>query len=353
MLAGFGEKPRPVLFCRKEAEISSLGKRSALYLMLAILCTGCAVGLGVIWLLRSQVLNRIRLLQADLRKVQNDSGASRLLALPGQDEVSELALSINRTLSSLLETEAALRRQEEAVQQSQRIQSLGVLAAGVAHEINNPLHSLQLNLGVFRRMMKDGTSGLPGETEEILGDLEQEVRNIAGIVSRMRDLARPAGSDDVAPLELNSAVGEALSVVRAQMASHAIAMEEDFASDLPGIMASGHDLKQAIINLIANARQALDQQKGGRIVVRTADCDGAICLQVEDNGPGLPANPDRVFDPFFSTKEVGEGMGMGLAVIYNQVTRWGGKIEAASGALGGACFTISFRKADDEDPAGG
>ncbi|MBW3570288.1 MAG: HAMP domain-containing protein [Gemmatimonadetes bacterium] len=285
--------------------------------------------------------------------------------LENQEKLAENVRSLDETNRRLLATQRDLVEAE-------KLASIGRLAAGVAHEVGNPLGALLGYAAVLRRR---------GVDPELASGVEGEARRIDRIVRGLLDYARPAPADR-APLDVNAAVRSALDVLHAQGALEGVQVALELAGELPPLQGAPHLLEQAFINLLDNARRAMDghgfitvatrlvrYQSGARIPTRRADDPPGITyahlrrprvtsvrdphriepgtetvqVTVADSGPGIPPEHiDKVFDPFFTTRAPGEGTGLGLAIVASTVADLGGRIEASSGAGGGAVFTLSL-----------
>jgi signal transduction histidine kinase len=203
-------------------------------------------------------------------------------------------------------------RAEHLRHRSQRLESLGVLAAGIAHEINNPLAFVRGNLAHDR---------------------------ISRIVDATRRLSREPGAarDSV---DLNAVVDEALQMA-ALHSNRGVEIEARLTSSQPHVQGSAAQLGQVILNLLINAKQAAGSLNAGRIRLETDLRDGWVEVQVHDDGPGVsPELRERIFDPFYTTKGPDEGTGLGLAIAFDIAEDHGGVLDVGESALGGACFTL-------------
>ena len=246
--------------------------------------------------------------------------------------------------------EAAQRR----LYQQDKLASIGQLAAGVAHEINNPIGFVGSNLNtarryldVLERALKQETAGaMPsadGDSKETLEDFRallseslDGIARVARIVADLKDFSHVDGSED-ALADINEGVRSALNVAASAVTNRAD-VETAFAP-LPLLRCRPGLLNQVFLNLIVNAAQAMDRR--GIIRIGTALVDGAIHVTVSDTGSGIP--PDvlpRIFDPFFTTKDVGQGTGLGLTVSHDIVKSHGGAIEVAGEVGVGTTVTV-------------
>ncbi len=240
------------------------------------------------------------------------------------------------------------RRMLARMQQSEKLATVGKLAAGLAHEMNNPLGVIKC----YAELIKASLTG-PQERE----DLEVIVRHATQAQNVLQDLlnfARPKRAS-IAPLNLWDVVEASAKVFQVQAENRGLAISVENGEDLPPIAANLQSLEQILTNLLNNAMDALENLDGqGRVTIRTAfdPKREEIMLQVADNGPGiLPEQLGRIFDPFFTTKEVGKGTGLGLAVVYGLVQEAGGRIEVTG--HDGAVFTMHFPVAGNGEAPGG
>ena len=240
------------------------------------------------------------------------------------------------------------RRYERLRLQTQRLEGLGVLAAGIAHEINNPLAFVRANLAHLGRLTEEiekvgdapeAREGALAELREVVRESAAGVDRITTIVDTTRRLSRQAPAA-FGPVDLNAVVTEALQVAGLRADSD-LAVEVHLDPALPSVRGSAERLSQVALNLLVNARQAVAGVAEGRVLVETASTPEGAELRVHDNGPGLPhALRERIFDPFFTTKPPDEGMGLGLAIAFEIVSQHSGTIEAGPSRTGGACFTV-------------
>ncbi len=226
---------------------------------------------------------------------------------------------------------------EEKIFQAEKLASISMLSAGMAHEINNPLGSILTNV---QNLIDDESSA---ERRVSLKWIEQETRRIARIVQELLNFAatdsgRAAGSD------VNQVVREVIGLVSRSLAREArIRIDTRLAKDLPETVVSTDELKQVVINLLSNSVQAIDGP--GRILISTRRVNGSgrVALSIADTGGGIPKEiVPRIFDPFFTTKANGEGTGLGLSVVYGIVTKYNGAIDVKSREGRGARFSLSL-----------
>lgn len=225
------------------------------------------------------------------------------------------------------------KRMIARLQRAEKLSAVGQLAAGLAHEINNPLGVIQCYTDILMSEIS------AGQSRSDLDVIARHTRQAQGILQNLLNFARPRTSVS-ATCCLKTVVTNMADVFRLQAAGKDTEITLDLADDLPDMRGDGASLEQIVTNLWLNAFDAVPSQ-GGQIRIKTGPGDscGELLLQVADNGPGI-ANEDleHIFDPFFTTKDVGQGSGLGLAVVYGLVEELGGKIEVET--CKGAIFSV-------------
>lgn len=251
-------------------------------------------------------------------------------------EERKLIDAVAREVSLFVERQEAVRetaRLGEQLRHADRLATIGQLAAGVAHEVNEPLGII---LGFAQLAQK--APGLPGQAATDIGHVVQSALHAREVVSKLMLFARQKPPTK-SRVDLNELVTDGLYILGARCSKAGIELVRELAPALPTITADAAQLNQVLVNLVVNAIQALPS--GGRIVIRT-DCRGSsVVLTVEDNGTGMTSEVmDRVFEPFFTTKPVGEGTGLGLSVVHGIVTGHGGSISVWSEPGRGTRFEV-------------
>jgi signal transduction histidine kinase len=242
----------------------------------------------------------------------------------------------------------AEKKHSEAVQlteQSARLASVGVMAAGITHEINQPLNAIKVTADSIQYWHKRNPGKLPEPFIEQLKSISKSVYRIVEIIQHMRTFWIQPNFPKISLINLNQAVKNALSLTRQQLTAHHI--EHQFVSKSNPVPVKGNliHFEQIVLNLISNAIHSLDETaKDDKLIqLTTASVNGFATLTIQDNGTGLPAdNIDRLFNPFFSTKNSGEGMGLGLAIVKNYIDKYNGNITVNNNQKGGATFIIRF-----------
>lgn len=227
------------------------------------------------------------------------------------------------------------KRAQEALIQSEKLATTGRLAASLAHEINNPLQTVLGCLGLAEEAMEEDDD----EVETYVAMAHEELKRAAKIVSRLRDLSRPSDSETGQPTDVNSLVDDVLKVSRKDLKNNQIRVQRRLQEDLPKPVLMPDRMKQVFLNLVLNARDAMSG--GGELTVATAydATDDEVIVSFRDQGPGIPSEiRDRLFDPFFSTKS--DGTGLGLFVSRNIVQEQDGRIDVQSTVGHGSTFKV-------------
>ena len=237
----------------------------------------------------------------------------------------------------VLEDVTARVRLEEQLQQREKLSSIGLLAAGVAHEINTPLTGVSSYTQMLLGMLAD-----TDPKHALLQKIRRQTDRATGIVNNLLNFSRTGGVTDFAEVDLNRVLDDTLQLLEPQLRHSRIELEREYARDLPRVHGNPGKLQQVFTNLLLNARDAIPD--GGRVTLRTAaDERDSVTVEVADTGIGIaPENVARIYDPFFTTKGVGRGTGLGLAVSYGIVQEHSGHISVESEPGRGTTFRITL-----------
>jgi len=290
------------------------------------------------------------------RAARRVAEGARQLEAPrqGARELLELGTSLEQMTAKLVSEEEALRtkvaeveryaadlaRAQERLVRSERLASVGRLAAGLAHEIGNPIAAI---LGFEELLLLGGLE--PAEERDFLERMKRETERIHRILRDLLDFARPAvhrrKEEPEAAGDVREAIDDVLALVKPQKAFRDVEVRAEVAPDLPQVTLSHQRIVQVVLNVVLNAADAAPR---GRVTLRAArGAASAVRIEIEDNGPGIaPEVKDRLFEPFVTTKPVGEGTGLGLAVCRGLVEAVGGTIGVEDGAEGGARFVVEL-----------
>jgi signal transduction histidine kinase len=233
-----------------------------------------------------------------------------------------------------------LRLFQAQMVQSEKLVSLGQLAAGAAHEINNPLTGV---IGYSDLLIDDGS--LSDRQKAIAEKIRILARRIKTLVSSLLSFARQVPTEK-AELDLHHVVSSALHLSNLDLRGTQITVENLVGESLSPIVGDANQILQVFFNLISNAVDALEEVGGGKLVIHGSEFDGKVVLEFADTGPGIKS-PGQVFDPFFTTKPVGKGTGLGLSICYGIVQEHRGHIECFNRPEGGATFRVGFPTASN------
>jgi len=275
--------------------------------------------------------------------------------LAGLASVAVAFLLGRKTVSAISEAEQRTQMISQQMVETGKLASVGELAAGIAHEINNPVAIMVEEAGWIGDILEDDDWGTPENLQEFQRALQQiktQGTRCKQITHKLLSFARKTDerTQEVDP----RALVEETVAVSAQRAKYAnVEMSTVFEPDLPTIRASLSELQQVLLNLINNALDAM-WPNGGTLEIAVKHLDDDLWIHVSDSGPGIPeANLERIFDPFFTTKPVGKGTGLGLSICYGIVTRMGGEIDASSEIGSGTEFRIRLPIEREETEADG
>ncbi|MDP6775357.1 MAG: ATP-binding protein [Candidatus Latescibacteria bacterium] len=274
------------------------------------------------------------------------------VVVSGEDEVLAIARDVtDQKLAEEARTwaEQELEEQKALSMRGDRLRSLGEMAAGIAHELNQPLVGVRGLAEHVLIAMERGWDLSRGKLEDRLRRIVDQADRMVHIIQHVRMFAREAGKKEVSPVEINDVVRSGMDMLDAQFKSHGVHLRAELADGLPCVLANPFSLEEVLINLLNNSRDAVEERLGekgesqdGRVVVRTRASSGdRIEIEVEDNGTGIPEEAvARVFDPFFTTKDPDRGTGLGLSVSRSIVEEFGGTIGIGPAAGRGTSATI-------------
>lgn len=290
----------------------------------------------------------------DLRRTMS---IAVLISILGAAGIVMLVLfQSRRMVSHVAKADLAKAKMDQQVVEAGRLASIGELAAGIAHEINNPVAIMVEEAGWLEDLMEDGKYG-EEELAEFRRSLDQiglQGQRCKEITHKLLHFARRTDSR-LQPVQLNDVARELVSLCLQRAKYSKVALETSLETDLPMITASPSEMQQVILNLINNALDALSKEGGTiRIATRTIERDGktGVVLKVADDGPGIPeANLIKIFDPFFTTKPVGKGTGLGLSICYGIIRKLGGEITVESEVNKGTTFRIFIPRTQSDQPA--
>jgi len=224
---------------------------------------------------------------------------------------------------------------ETQLRQSDRLASVGLLAAGVAHEVNTPLAGISSYVQMLQRKLPDSDPRRP-----ILEKIEKQTFRASSIVNNLLNFSRQQTSE-MRPVDINVVVSETLTLAELPLSKRRVRVETTLDAALPSVWGDAGKLQQVLMNLVLNARDSMPS--GGDLNISTARQNGEIVLEVTDTGAGIPKDQiHKIYDPFFSTKGTGKGTGLGLSVTYGIIQEHRGTITVRSEAGSGTCFRVAL-----------
>ncbi len=316
---------------------------STQFLLVAVSLIGILLGTAVIWYLVREVTEPLRQLR-DSAEAVGRGDFSRRVSVASNDECGKLATVFNQmtenlqqSRSQLEETVETLKTTQAQLVQSEKLSGIGQFVAGVAHELNNPLTSV---MGFSELLMQRGEE--VGQ-KNYLSLIHKSAQRCQKVVQSLLSFARRHQPERKIS-DVNELVQNALEFLAYQMRTSNIETVTRLDLKLPKLLIDPHQVQQVLLNIINNARQAIEgTQRPGKITIGTELAGDAICIRIQDNGPGIPEeNLSKVFDPFFTTKDVGQGTGLGLSLCYGIIKEHGGTISVRSRKGEGATFTIEL-----------
>lgn len=315
---------------------ASIVRSKRIFLFYLLLDVVLMLGLGIFLINRLAVRPVRNLARATERVAEGDLSAR--VRVTGSSEISSLVISFNRMVERLREAQENLLKSQQQMVQSEKLASVGRMAAGLAHELGNPLSAL---LGYADILLKN--QGLGPEERELVTRLRNEGLRIDRTIRGMLEFARPAAVE-LKELAVNEVLSQAVELVRGRK----LAREIDFQVFLaPGELRAQGDpgrLEQVLVNLILNAVDAIHEKAvPGWIRLETRASAGPVEISISDSGVGIgPGDLNKIFDPFYTTKTQDKGTGLGLAVSLQLIRSMGGNIRVESRPGEGSVFTISL-----------
>jgi len=261
------------------------------------------------------------------------------------DEMIQLADSFKHMVSKLDISEKEIKKLEQRTQlvQASKMSTLGEMASGVAHELNQPLSVIRMGATFLSKMIDKGKKIKDEELKTVTEQIVGQVDRAAAIINHMRDFARVGIK--TAKLDVNVPIRNIIGILGQQFKVRNIAIELDLDDNLPYIMADSNKLEQVLLNLVVNARYAIEEkgEPGGKVTISSFSDRGRVAVSVSDTGNGIPEQVlDKIFEPFFTTKEVGAGTGLGLSISYGIVKDYGGTIDVKTDKGIGTTFLLKF-----------
>jgi two-component system NtrC family sensor kinase len=260
-------------------------------------------------------------------------GRSAILNVSITPLVGKVGENIGRLL--LFDDVTQRERMEEQMSQTEKLTSLGLLAAGVAHEVNTPLAVISNYIQMLAKQMPEGDP-----RHAIIEKIIKQTFRASEIANQLLNFSR-TGPGELSDVDLNRVVEETLSLVAHPLKTSQIQVVKQLSAGIPAVRGSANKLQQVFLNLFLNARDAMPS--GGMLEIRTGAHNGSVEIEIVDTGNGIPLEHiHKIFDPFFTTKTVGRGTGLGLSVSYGIIKEHAGKIDVRSTPGRGTAFHVEF-----------
>ncbi len=249
----------------------------------------------------------------------------------------------------------SLAKESQLIQAS-KMSTLGEMASAVAHELNQPLSAMQIVADLIHNVVEQGGKGWD-DMPEVSRHMKEQVERAVHIINHLREFGRKAEIQKER-LNINEPIKGVFTLLGQQLRLRGIKVVLDLKDDLSPIMGDANRLEQVFINLVVNARNAMDAKKGqfargdveSLLTVKSFQKNGSVVVTVTDTGTGIPDDlKDKIFEPFFTTKEVGKGTGLGLSISYGIVKDYDGTIEVESELGKGATFKLTFPACDEAE----
>jgi signal transduction histidine kinase len=319
-----------------EREIELMASRLVVIALLVIAANSVISAISMEWMIRPILA---------LHQVMQRAGHGDLAVRASSrrhDEIGELARAFNGMMDELEENREREKVRRSQLAHTEKMAAVGTLAAGVAHEVNNPVAGV---LTCIENMQADPENR--EMREQYVGLIHDGVKRIERTVANLLDFSRPR-SMRLGPASLNQSLTQVLDLVRFQLRKSGVEPRLELDPRNPWIAGDRFQIEQLFLNLMLNALQAMP--KGGTLTLRTRRQGAWELVEVGDTGSGIPeAIRERIFDPFFTTREVGQGTGLGLAVSYNIAAAHGGGIEVETTEGEGSVFRVLFPADEDEE----
>ncbi len=249
-------------------------------------------------------------------------------------------ISLNEELSSKHEQ---LQQTQAQLIQAAKLASLGEMATGIVHELNQPLTYISLSAKMLSKSLEKNNLREAKESSE---QIDEQARKAAQIILHMKTFGRNAGKEGCQANDLNCVLENAVVLIKTQLKGNAVELRMDLQENLPYVDCNAIQIEQVFINLLKNAQDALEGSKG-TIAVRSYDKDAWVVVEIEDSGHGMPPELlENIFESFFTTKEKGKGTGLGLSISNHIINAHGGEIKAQSQVGRGTLFRIQLPVVD-------
>ncbi len=333
-----------VAYQRSTKDIFSPLKKFLLQIIVANLAIGILLLVFAIFTAQS-ISSPIRMLAEAAKRISHGH-LNEAFPIKGKDEIKELAIEFETMRQKLLESyqnlekkieerTRALREAQFQISHQEKMASIGLLAAGIAHEIGNPLTSISSMTQIIKRKVNDEN------VEQYLNTIRENIDRISRIVRELVDFARPS-SLEATWVNVNDVIRNAYGIVKYDKRAKTVEFKLNLQENLPNLFLVPDQLLQVVLNILLNAIDALKDGKG-TIEIESKQEGEYILITIIDDGIGIPEeNLSKIFEPFFTTKDVGRGTGLGLSVSYGIIKNFNGSLQVKSKVGEGSTFTIKL-----------
>ncbi len=323
------ERDIPLIGMQGEALVDVSRASSAAFLQ--------AVAATIAWLFFGAI---ILFVSAQRRTLANANNALEARVAERTSALSDTNIALRGEIKERKEAEAALTRAQHDLIQAEKLNALGKMSAGISHELNQPLMALQSYAENAATLLERGKSDVASENLTRIADV---ARRMGRIIRNFRTFARQE-IEPAAKVDLGQVVQGAVDLTEARIAKEGVMLNVDLPDRQVWVQGGDVRLQQVLVNLISNALDAMADTQERQLAISVSDHNG-VFLEVRDTGPGIN-DPDKIFEPFYSTKSIGEaeGVGLGLSISYGLVQSFGGNIRGANAPGGGAIFTVELKR---------
>ncbi|MFH1672597.1 MAG: ATP-binding protein [Pseudomonadota bacterium] len=261
------------------------------------------------------------------------------------DEMIQLADSFKHMVYRLNVSEKEIKKLEKRTQlvQAAKMSTLGEVSSGIAHELNQPLNVIGVDADFIKKTIKKGKKIENEELKIVADEIRDQVDRASAIINHLRDFVRVSIKTE--KVWVNKPIRNVFMIMGQQLKLREIEVQLDLDDNIPPIMADNNKLEQVFINLVINARDAIEEKgkPGGKVRIRSFLDNGKVTVVISDTGKGIPEDIiDKIFEPFFTTKEVGKGTGLGMSISYGIIKDYGGTVKASSKVGEGTSFELKF-----------
>ncbi|HDD45141.1 MAG TPA: PAS domain S-box protein [Candidatus Desulfofervidus auxilii] len=249
----------------------------------------------------------------------------------------------NAFIATTIDITESVQKEAQLIQTS-KLATLGEMAAGIAHELNQPLNVMKVGSDFLKKMIERGKKISDKDLKTVAQQISSQVDRASQIINHLREFAR-VSDIEAHEVNINEPIRNVFKILGQQLRLRQIEVELDLDENLPPIMADSNRLEQVFINLVTNARDAIEEKPSGDKLLKIKSFldKNDVVVTVSDSGKGIPRNiMDRIFEPFFTTKEIGKGTGLGLSISYAIIRDYGGSITVESEEGVGTTFELRF-----------